>query len=97
MSKNRGLKTYTVERVKIKYKDEELYDGTTYSMPNLENLAEDLALEFYEDKAEEIPDEEFEIKCAEILAELKENAEYYEGEEVDDNYYLEQEYWASVL
>lgn len=91
------MKTYTIEKVKIEYNEEELYNGAVYDMPDLESLAEDLALEFYEDKDEEIADEEFNVKYAEILAELKENAEYYEDEEIDDNYYLEQEYWASVL
>ena len=41
-----------------------------------------------------VPDE---AKIAEILAELEENAEYYEEEEVDGDYYIEQEYYASVL
>lgn len=91
------MKIYTVEKVKIEYNEEELYNGTVYDMPDLESLAEDLALEFYEDKDEEIPDEEFNAKYTEILAELKENAEYYEDEEVDNNYYLEQEYLSSVL
>lgn len=92
------MKTYTVENVRIKYKGEEIYDGRCYDMPILEIVAENLTDEFYQnDEREEIPEEEWEAKIAEILAELEENAEYYEEEEVDGDYYIEQEYYASVL
>lgn len=92
------MKTYTVENVRIEYKGEEIYDGRCYDMPMLEIVAENLTDEFYQnDKREEIPEEEWEAKTAEILAELEENAEYYEEEEVDGDYYIEQEYYASVL
>ena len=92
------MKTYTVENVRIEYKGEEIFDGRRYDMPDLEIMAENLTDEFYQsDKREEIPAEEWEAKTAEILAELEENAEYREEEEIDNNYYLEQEYYASVL
>lgn len=95
------MKTYTVEKVKIEYKGEELYNGEVCNMPYLDILAEHLAEEYYDNKIDdgrdEIPDEEWENKIAEIFAELEEDAEYYEEEEIDNDYYLEQEYWASVL
>ena len=101
MARNRGLKTYTVEKVKIEYKGEELYNGEVCDMPYLDILAEHLVEEYYDNKIddtrEEIPDEEWENKIAEILTELEENAEYYEEEEIDGDYYIEQEYYASVL
>lgn len=92
------MKTYAVEKVKIEYNNEELYNGEACEMPYLDTLAEHLAEEFYEnDERTEIPEEEFEAKIEEILAELEENIEYYEEEETDGDYYIEQEYWASVL
>lgn len=91
------MKTYAVEKVKIEYNNEKLYNGKTCDMPYLDNLAENLALEFYEDKDEEIPEEELEAKVEEILVELEDNIEYYEEEEIDGDYYIEQEYWTSVL
>lgn len=92
------MKTYTVEKVRIEYKDEEIYDGSRYDMPILEIIAENFTDEFYEnDEREEIPEAEWNAKIAEILAELEENAEYYEEEEIDGDYYIEQEYYASVL
>ena len=92
------MKTYTVEKVKIEYKGEEMYNDNRYDMPDLEIIAENFTDEYYQnDEREEIPAEEWEAKTAEILAELEENAEYYEEEEIDNNYYLEQEYLASVL
>lgn len=92
------MKTYTVEKVRIEYEGEEIYDGSRYDMPILENIAENFTDEYYQnDERKEIPAEEWEAKTAEILAELEENAEYYEEEEIDNNYYLEQEYLASVL
>ena len=92
------MKTYTVEKVKIEYKDDEIYNDSRYDMPDLENIAENLTEEFYEnDEREEISEEEWNAKTAEILAELKESMEYYEEEEIDENYYIEMEYLASVL
>ena len=92
------MKTYTVEMVKIEYKGEEIFEGRCYDMPDLEIMAENLTDDFYKnDEREEIPEEEWNAKTAEILAELEEGAEYYEEEEIDNDYYLEQEYWASVL
>lgn len=92
------MKTYTVEKVRIEYKNEEIYNDSRYDMPNLEIIAENLTDNFFEnDEREEIPEAEWNAKTAEILAELEENAEYYEEEEIDNNYYLEQEYYASVL
>lgn len=92
------MKTYTVEKVRIEYKGEEMYNDNCYDMPDLENMAENLTDEFFEnDEREEIPAEEWNAKIAEILAELEENAEYYEEEEIDENYYIELEYYASVL
>lgn len=92
------MKTYTVEKVKIEYKGEEIYDGSRYDMPDLEIMAENFTDDFYKnDEREEIPEEEWNAKIAEILAELEESTEYYEVEEIDGDYYIEQEYWASVL
>ena len=101
MARNRGLKTYTVEKVKIEYKGEELYNGEVCDMPYLDILAEHLTEEYYDNKVDddrdEIPDEEWENKIAEILAELEEGVECYEVEEIDGDYYIEREYYASVL
>lgn len=92
------MKTYTVEKVRIEYKREEIYDGNRYDMPILEIVAENFTDEFFkDDEREEIPEEEWNAKTAEILAELEENAEYYEEEEIDGDYYIEQKYYASVL
>ena len=92
------MKTYTVEMVKIEYKEEEIFEGRCYDMPDLEIMAENLTDDFYKnDEREEIPEEEWNAKTAEILAELEEGAEYYEEEEIDGDYYIEQEYYASVL
>lgn len=92
------MKTYTVEKVRIEYKGEEIYDGNRYDMPILEIVAENFTDEFYQnDTREEIPEEEWNAKTAEILAELEENAEYYEEEEINGDYYIELEYYASVL
>lgn len=92
------MKTYTIEKVRIEYKGEEIYNGRRYDMPILEIVAENFTDEFFEnDTREEIPEEEWNAKTAEILAELEENAEYYEEEEIDGDYYIEQEYYASVL
>lgn len=92
------MKTYTVENVRIEYKGEEIFDGRRYDMPDLEIMAENLTDDFYKnDEREEISEEEWEAKTAEILAELEENTEYYEVEEIDGDYYIELEYWASVL
>ena len=92
------MKTYTAEKVKVEYKGEEIYDGRCYDMPMLEIVAENLTDEFYQnDEREEITEAEWNAKIAEILAELEENAEYYEEEEIDGDYYIEQEYYASVL
>lgn len=92
------MKTYTAENVRIEYKGEEIFDGRRYDMPDLEIMAENLTDEFYKnDEREEIPEEEWNAKIAEILAELEEGTEYYEVEEIDGDYYIEQEYWASVL
>ena len=92
------MKTHTVERVRIEYKEEEIYDGSRYDMPDLDILAEKFTDKFFEnDEREEIPEEEWDAKIAEILEELEEDAEYYEEEEVDGDYYIELEYWASVL
>lgn len=92
------MKTYTIEKVRIEYKGEEIYNGRRYDMPILEIVAENFTDEFYQsDEREEIPAEEWDAKIAEILAELEENAEYYEEEEIDGDYYIELEYYASVL
>ena len=92
------MKTYTVENVRVEYKGEEIYGGRRYDMPLLETVAENLTDEFYQnDEREEIPEEEWNAKTAEILAELEEGVEYYEEEEIDGDYYIELEYYASVL
>lgn len=100
MARNRGLKTYTVEKVKLEYKGEELYNGDVCNMPYLDILAEHLTEEYYDNKVDdtrdEIPQEEWDAKIEEILAELEEDAEYYEEEEVDGDYYIQMEYYASV-
>lgn len=92
------MKTYTVEKVRIEYKGEEMYNDSCYDMPDLEIMAENLTDEFFEnDEREEISEAEWAAKTAEILAELEEGLEYYEEEEIDENYYIEMEYLASVL
>ena len=92
------MKTYTVEKVRIEYKDEEIYDGSRYDMPDFDILAEKFTDKFFEnDEREEIPEEEWNAKTAEILEELEEGAEYYEEEEIDGDYYIELEYYRSVL
>ena len=92
------MKTYTVEKVRIEYKGEEIYDGSRYDMPDLENMAENFTDEYYQnDEREEIPEAEWNAKIAEILAELEEGVECYEVEEIDGDYYIELEYYASVL
>ena len=92
------MKTVTVERVKIEYNDEIVFDDYECDMFDLDLLAEELAEEFYKnDTREEIPCDEWGKKVTEIRAELENNIEHYEEEEVDDQYYIEQEYYASVL
>lgn len=92
------MKTVTVNKVKIDYKGETVFEGYEYDMFDLDLLAEELAEEFFEDDTrEETPYDEWCKKVTEIRAELEDNIEYYEEEEVDEQYYLEQEYYRSVL
>ena len=92
------MKTITTEKVRIEYNGEVVYDDNNYDMFDLDLLAEELAEEFFKDDTrEEIPYDEWCKKVTEIRAELEDNIEYYEEEKIDEQYYLEQEYYRSVL
>lgn len=89
------LKTYSVEMVKVWYNGEVIYNEPVNYCKKFEDIAEDLALEKAE--KENIDEDLIDDLIDEIFGELEENAEYYNEDRIDDDYYIEQEYYASVL